>query len=90
MRTWGGACYPLAETWDGVGVNFALFSVHAEKVGLCFWLIRCCRVVLGDGSSLAWERGHPARTPGAGETHALPGTSKRSTPWFASKGSALL
>jgi glycogen operon protein len=29
--------YPLGATWDGMGVNFALFSENAEKVELCFF-----------------------------------------------------
>lgn len=53
------------------------------------WLIRCCRVLLCDDSSLSWERGHPARNPRAGETPALPGTGKRSTAWYVSKGKVL-
>jgi hypothetical protein len=32
-----GRPYPLGATWDGEGVNFALFSEHAEKVELCFY-----------------------------------------------------
>ena len=32
MRTKPGRPYPLGATWDGAGVNFALFSEHAEKV----------------------------------------------------------
>jgi isoamylase len=32
-----GASYPLGATWDGAGVNFALFSDHAEKVELCLF-----------------------------------------------------
>jgi isoamylase len=28
---------PLGATWDGQGVNFALFSAHAEKVELCLF-----------------------------------------------------
>jgi len=32
---WRGSPYPLGATWDGEGVNFALFSEHAEKVALC-------------------------------------------------------
>ncbi len=28
---------PLGATWDGLGVNFALFSAHAEKVDLCLF-----------------------------------------------------
>ena len=31
---WPGKPYPLGATWDGEGVNFALFSEHAEKVEL--------------------------------------------------------
>ena len=30
-----GLPYPLGATWDGTGVNFALFSANAEKVELC-------------------------------------------------------
>ena len=32
-----GAAYPLGATYDGKGVNFALFSAHAEKVELCLF-----------------------------------------------------
>jgi isoamylase len=32
---WPGKPYPLGATWDGEGVNFALFSEHAERVELC-------------------------------------------------------
>lgn len=31
---WPGRPYPLGATWDGEGVNFALFSENAEKVEL--------------------------------------------------------
>src|SRR5208282_554570 len=34
---WPGQPYPLGATWDGEGVNFALFSEHAEKVELCIF-----------------------------------------------------
>ncbi len=36
-RVWLGAPYPLGATWDGEGVNFALFTEHAEKVELCLF-----------------------------------------------------
>ncbi|HEY1797210.1 MAG TPA: glycogen debranching protein GlgX [Stellaceae bacterium] len=36
-RVWPGSPYPLGATWDGKGVNFALFSAHAEKVELCLF-----------------------------------------------------
>ena len=36
-RVWPGQPYPLGATWDGIGVNFALFSQNAEKVELCLF-----------------------------------------------------
>jgi len=32
-----GTSYPLGATWDGIGVNFALFSERAENVELCLF-----------------------------------------------------
>lgn len=32
-----GLPYPLGATWDGEGVNFALFSANAERVELCLF-----------------------------------------------------
>jgi isoamylase len=37
MRIWPGRPYPLGSTFDGAGVNFALFSEHATKVDLCLF-----------------------------------------------------
>jgi pullulanase/glycogen debranching enzyme len=37
MRVWPGSPYPLGATWDGKGVNFALFSEHATQVELCLF-----------------------------------------------------
>jgi isoamylase len=37
MRIWRGNPYPLGVTWDGAGVNVALFSEHASKVELCLF-----------------------------------------------------
>ena len=37
MRVWPGTPYPLGATWDGVGVNFAVFSEHATRVELCLF-----------------------------------------------------
>jgi glycogen operon protein len=34
---WPGHPYPLGATWDGKGVNFALFSEHATGVELCLF-----------------------------------------------------
>ncbi|MDI4234382.1 glycogen debranching protein GlgX [Bradyrhizobium sp. Arg237L] len=32
-----GRPFPLGASWDGLGVNFALFSAHATKVELCLF-----------------------------------------------------
>jgi glycogen operon protein len=37
MRVWPGQPYPLGATWDGEGVNFALFSENATAVDLCLF-----------------------------------------------------
>ncbi|CAI4033786.1 Glycogen operon protein GlgX [Nitrospira tepida] len=37
MRVWPGKPYPLGATWDGEGVNFALFSENASGVELCLF-----------------------------------------------------
>ncbi len=37
MKVWPGSPYPLGATWDGIGVNFALFSEHATGVDLCLF-----------------------------------------------------
>ncbi len=35
MQIWPGRPYPLGATYDGAGVNFALFSEVADRVDLC-------------------------------------------------------
>ncbi len=37
ITPWPGHPYPLGATYDGVGVNFALFAEHAEEVELCLF-----------------------------------------------------
>ena len=37
LRIWPGVPYPRGATWDGMGVNFALFSENAEFVELCLF-----------------------------------------------------
>ena len=37
LRVWRGKPYPLGATWDGSGVNFAIFSENAEQVDLCLY-----------------------------------------------------
>src|SRR6185503_10203478 len=37
MRIWPGRPSPLGATWDGKGVNFAVFSAHATRIDLCLF-----------------------------------------------------
>jgi isoamylase len=37
MKIWPGNSYPQGATWDGSGVNFALFSENATEVELCLF-----------------------------------------------------
>jgi len=37
VKLWPGSPHPLGATWDGLGVNFALFSERATAVELCLF-----------------------------------------------------
>ena len=37
IKVWPGSPYPLGATWDGRGVNFAIFSANATRVELCLF-----------------------------------------------------
>lgn len=37
MNAWPGRSYPLGATWDGSGVNFAIYSANATRVELCLF-----------------------------------------------------
>jgi isoamylase len=37
IRVWPGNPYPLGATWDGEGVNFAIFSENASGIDLCLF-----------------------------------------------------
>ena len=67
-RVWPGASYPLGATFDGRGVNFALFSAHAEKVELCLFDPRgqreLERVVLPEYTDQVWHGYLPDVRPG--------------------------
>ena len=69
MRAWPGLPYPLGATWDGRGVNFALFSEHATKVELCLFdsadasIERVC-VPLVDRTDMIWHAYLPDLAPG--------------------------
>src|SRR4030065_1027699 len=65
---WPGTPYPRGATWDGEGVNFALFSEHAEKVELCIFdddgRRELQRVELREQTDLVWHCYLPEARPG--------------------------
>ena len=69
MKVWPGKPYPLGATWDGMGVNFSLFSEHAEKVELCLFDAadaprESARIALPERSDFVWHGYLPDVTPG--------------------------
>src|ERR1700756_5369748 len=54
-----GKPYPLGATWDGTGVNFALYSEHATGVELCLYDNRSrretARISLAEQTAFVWH-----------------------------------
>jgi glycogen operon protein len=64
---WPGNPYPLGATWDGGGVNFALFSEHADKVELCLFDSTGkveMRIEMPERTDLVWHCYLPDARPG--------------------------
>ncbi len=65
---WRGRPHPLGATWDWQGVNFALFSEHAERVELCLFDPRgrreIERIELVERSGFVWHCYLPEARPG--------------------------
>src|SRR5215469_16186849 len=63
-----GKPFPLGATWDGLGVNFALFSAHATKVELCLFDDRgeheLERIELPEYTDEVWHGYLPTARPG--------------------------
>src|SRR5919206_2587198 len=69
MRVWPGNAYPLGATWDGVGVNFALFSEHATRVELCLFdsvdaEVESLTIPLPEQTDMVWHGYLPDVHPG--------------------------
>jgi glycogen operon protein len=69
MRIWPGRAYPLGATWDGAGVNFALFSENATGVELCLFESRedvkeTQRIALKERDDMVWHCYLPDAVPG--------------------------
>jgi glycogen operon protein len=63
-----GRPFPLGATWDGLGVNFALFSAHATKVELCLFdesgETEIERIELPEYTDEVWHGYLPSARPG--------------------------
>ena len=63
-----GSPYPLGASWDGSGVNFALFSAHAERVELCLYdrsgRKEIARHTLPENTNQVWHGYLPYAGPG--------------------------
>jgi glycogen operon protein len=65
---WPGRPYPRGATWDGEGVNFSIFSQHAEKIELCLFDVKgrreVQRIVLTEQTDQEWHCYLPEARPG--------------------------
>ena len=68
VRIHEGLPHPLGATWDGLGVNFALFSAHATKVELCLFDMagerEIERIELPEYTDEVWHGYLPDASPG--------------------------
>ena len=69
VRVWPGKPYPLGASWDGAGVNFAIYSEHAKNVELClFDSVRAKkeshRIPLPERTDMVWHGYLPDGVPG--------------------------
>jgi isoamylase len=68
-RVWPGSPYPLGATWDGSGVNFALFSENATRVELCIFdsaeaRAESARITMPSVTNRVWHCYLPDAKPG--------------------------
>ena len=69
LRTRPGRPYPLGATWDGSGVNFALFGDHATGVELCLFdpgdaAVETSRIPMVERTDQVWHVYLPEGRPG--------------------------
>ncbi|HXT22319.1 MAG TPA: hypothetical protein VN923_16310, partial [Thermoanaerobaculia bacterium] len=66
VDVWPGQPYPLGATYDGFGVNFAVFSEVADKVDLCLFddERRESRIPLPEVTAFCWHGYVPQLQPG--------------------------
>src|ERR1700709_2879671 len=69
--------FPLGATWDGLGVNFALFSANATKVELCLFdengETELERIELPEYTDEVWHGYLPSARPGTVHAYRVHG-----------------
>ena len=79
-----GKPYPLGATWDGTGVNFAVYSEHASGVELCLFDARTrkesTRIPLAEQTAFVWHTYIPGLQPGQVYGYRVHG------PWEPARG----
>ncbi len=85
LRVYPGTSYPLGANWDGMGVNFALFSESAVAVELCLFdsveaTEESQRILLPEYSDHVWHGYFPDLRPGQLYGYRVHG------PWEPEKG----
>src|SRR5689334_4205057 len=85
MRVWPGSPYPLGATFDGGGVNFAIFSEHATRVELCLFAsadatTESARIALTECTDMVWHGYLPDARPGQLYAYRVDG------PWDPANG----
>src|SRR5579883_1016959 len=78
-----GKPYPLGAKWDGTGVNFALYSEHAQKVELCLFNeenVETEKIPLTEVTAFVWHGYLPGIQPGQRYGYRVHG------PWEPEKG----
>ena len=85
VRVWPGAPQPLGATWDGEGVNFALFSANATAIELCLFdgpddAVETARVPLVERDQGVWHAYLPDARPGQRYGYRVHG------PWDPARG----
>ncbi|HMK62039.1 MAG TPA: glycogen debranching protein GlgX [Acidimicrobiales bacterium] len=85
MRVWPGSPLPLGATWDGEGVNFALFSEHATGVELCIFghpddAVPQATIAMPEATDRVWHCYLPDARPGCQYGYRVEG------PWTPEAG----
>ena len=78
-----GKPFPQGATWDGTGVNFALYSENATKVELCLYDGRSRReserIQLPEQTAFVWHGYVPGLQPGQLYGYRVHGRGSRRT-----------